>query len=471
MQCRGDEQVLIDVCGRIAHEVGDGTTAENLQRFRAYLHRVSQGRQRSFMNSKRLAFFGVGLACAVLGIAILFFSPQDRGFKFWIGPNEATGISGQRIAATHMGIPVTFEQGSTFVFQKGSVADVVKNSRDSVAFHLEDGKILAHVVGNQKTKWKVAAGPFDVVVVGTRFVVTWNKTEEVLNVEVSEGTVLVEGARYAEQGIKVSQGYALRMNHRSDSFALSEIGYGDAANNGADRKPTMQLRQQRGLVTASSVVDAASHLGQQYASLSKHKKEILLDAGSVNGKGRYWGRTPGLKRRAEGESDMLLNLGNSPPPDAALSTWIEYYEQGNYRSALRAAEKSGIEFLAAELNLEDLWKLMHAARSEGRRHIAETTLLACRRRFGGTKKSLLSAYILGKLYYEKSNDFAAAIDWFSTYLKEDPSGQLAEEAEGRIVTALKALGRKEEANQAASEYLKKYPRGLFSGTARTMTTN
>jgi outer membrane protein assembly factor BamD (BamD/ComL family) len=88
-------------------------------------------------------------------------------------------------------------------------------------------------------------------------------------------------------------------------------------------------------------------------------------------------------------------------------------------------------------------------------------LMACRARFAGTQQAAMSAFQLGR-----SASGAQAAQWFSTYLKEQPGGQLAREALGRLIEAHEAAGDHVSGRAAAERYLKSYPDGPHAALAR-----
>ena len=73
----------------------------------------------------------------------------------------------------------------------------------------------------------------------------------------------------------------------------------------------------------------------------------------------------------------------------------------------------------------------------------------------------MSAFLLGR-----SASGAQAIQWFSAYLKEQPSGALAREALGRLIEAYQATGDRVSSRAAAERYLKSYPDGPHATLAR-----
>jgi len=73
----------------------------------------------------------------------------------------------------------------------------------------------------------------------------------------------------------------------------------------------------------------------------------------------------------------------------------------------------------------------------------------------------MSAFLLGR-----SASGAQAVQWFSAYLKEQPSGALAREALGRLIEAYQAAGDRVSSRAAAERYLKSYPDGPHATLAR-----
>ncbi len=75
-----------------------------------------------------------------------------------------------------------------------------------------------------------------------------------------------------------------------------------------------------------------------------------------------------------------------------------------------------------------------------------------------------SALLLGKIAADQQGSPGDAIDWFETYLREEPGGPLAEEALGRILE----LSAPDAARGAAARYLARYPDGSRAALARSL---
>ena len=74
---------------------------------------------------------------------------------------------------------------------------------------LEKGRATAAIVHQGATNWRLDVGPFDVRIVGTRFDVGWDTEEEVFELGMREGTVVVSGA-FLREPQRVCEGETLR---------------------------------------------------------------------------------------------------------------------------------------------------------------------------------------------------------------------------------------------------------------------
>lgn len=116
---------------------------------------------------------------------------------------------------------------------------------------------------------------------------------------------------------------------------------------------------------------------------------------------------------------------------------------------------------------EDL-RLAQAAASAGDTSEAMSRYRALRDAHAGTDEAALAAFLLGRLAFDEQRDRAAAATWFRQYLGERPHGSLAREARGRLMEALDALGRHDEAEREARAYLELHPGGPHAELARRL---
>ncbi len=140
----------------------------------------------------------------------------------------------------------------------------------------------------------------------------------------------------------------------------------------------------------------------------------------------------------------------------------------HYKKAVKIAMKQGFDGLLETQDDARLWRLADAARYSGRGELARNTLLAIRRRFQGSWRAKVAAFLLGRIAVEVQGDPGQASRWFLIYLREDPSGRLAEEALGRRIYTCREAGLKAESCRVAAKYLGLYPQGTFSEYARSV---
>ena len=151
----------------------------------------------------------------------------------------------------------------------------------------------------------------------------------------------------------------------------------------------------------------------------------------------------------------------SAPHARSEPTWRALEASGKYAEAVKTAERRGLSSIYQAGPADDLLALARASRFAGRMDVAREALMACRARFSGSAQAAMSAFLLGR-----SASGVQAAEWFSTYLKEQPSGALAREALGRLIEAYQAAGDRVSARAAAERYLKSYPDGPHATLAR-----
>ncbi|HTA91565.1 MAG TPA: tetratricopeptide repeat protein, partial [Polyangiaceae bacterium] len=154
---------------------------------------------------------------------------------------------------------------------------------------------------------------------------------------------------------------------------------------------------------------------------------------------------------------------SKPRPSGA---WRELARARHYDSALAVAEGDGFDAICSSATPGDLILLGNAARFAGSLARSEQAFRSVRARFAGTPESSLGALLLGRIAYDQRGDLRDAERWFRAYLREAPVGNLAREAEGRLLEAQRGLGEMAAARATASSYIAKYPSGSHASLAR-----
>jgi len=351
--------------------------------------------------------YGLAAACVAIAAALFFWATpgsRQEPLRFWI--EERTGHVDEWVTARDTEQSLRFSDGSSVVAGPHTTTRVMQVTPDGAHLTLERGRIDAHVVHRDASRWQVAAGPFVVHVTGTRFRVYWDPQTEKLAVKVSEGKVEVTG----------------------------------------DGRPKHEL-------TAGSVLELSANAATGVRSA------LVSDEPKAAG-------TPSAEPSAESarDEDELIR------PHKAAERKRDFRElstAGHYREALAAVEQQGFAASCESLGARDLLTLGSTARLAGRADRAREAYLAARRRFPNSAEAGISAFSLGRLASDAGRA-SDATGWFKRYLTEQPGGPLAREAAGRMIELLRQTGDQARAREAADSYLKRYPTGPHAALAQSL---
>jgi TolA-binding protein len=150
-------------------------------------------------------------------------------------------------------------------------------------------------------------------------------------------------------------------------------------------------------------------------------------------------------------------------------SWQTLARRGEHRKAYEIVRRTGFDRAATGLGAEDMLRLADVARFGGEEARALSLLTNLRQRFPGRPAAAQAAYTLGLTAFDRKADYAGAARWFSTYLREEPSGALAAEALGRLMEAQARLGQRAQARATAGRYLDRYPNGTHRDIAKRLT--
>lgn len=295
-------------------------------------------------------------------------------------------------------VQVRFSDGSSFELLPGGRLRIDAATRDGARLSLLGGETVASVVHRARARWSVAAGPFEVVVIGTRFGARWDADAERLSVELHEGAVEVKG----------------------------------------------------GPLGAPVVVRA----GQR------------LEVGTSPGD---WRITPLGPRPEEppvppvaGETASPAPAESAPAPASAIA-WPTLMSRSDFDAVVEQAQAMGVDRCLSICSPANLRILADAARYTGRFDLAESSLLALRRR--SPPQAGAAAFFLGRLYESRGRS-ADALRMYDQRLSEGPRGDYAEEATAGRMRMLARLGDAAKARAAAESYLRRYPGGVHAASAR-----
>lgn len=281
--------------------------------------------------------------------------------------------------------------GSTVVLAAGARGAVRAVTASGATIVLDEGTATLDIVHRPGTSWRVLAGPFEVVIVGTAFDVSWLPVREELHIVMRSGTVRVTGP-----------------------------GLGSGRDVGVGEPVSFSAR-------------ATAEEPRATTTSTAHHRPLPRAAASS-------------ERTAE-------------------SSWTELVDRGEQESVVQQAEAAGLPRVLSDRGDADLAALADAARFTGRTALAREVLLTTRRRFAGSGRAAVSAFLLGKLDEDAGADRQAAA-WFERYLDEAPRGALAADASIRALQAWRRSGDQAAVRRAAADYLRRFPTGALSDVAR-----
>ncbi|HWA76509.1 MAG TPA: FecR domain-containing protein [Polyangiaceae bacterium] len=373
--------------------------------------RRSQSRVRGVLLwSAAAAFLLVG------GLGVVWVGSAKRA-RLELAEQPGIRVGEPIVAPSASSIPLRFSDGSRVELAAGTKANVVELSENGALLELESGAAEASVVHRASTHWTLRAGPYRVLVTGTRFQMLWSPNQARFELVLTNGSVVV------------------------------------TPDNSSHAAVTMKAPER--LVIERGEWQLSPMIGEPSPSPPTAAAELPQSAGTASA----------LRARA----DAVPSAQPPLPPAAStalVSEWQRLGKQGAFPAAYENAQRFGIANLAQSASAADLLTLAEVCRFTGHQKEALEVLTKLRQRFAGRDEAAIAAFQLGRL----SGDGQRAASWFRTYLKDRPTGGLAREASGRLIEALDRAGDHAAAVGAAKDYLARYPSGPHADFARRLAS-
>jgi hypothetical protein len=372
------------------------------------------------------------LLAAALALAVVLAVPATAVLRGrWFSPEPpmlAYGITGGQVLeggylreSGRAGVSLQFNDGSKVALAPGTRGRIRDVARDGARVAIEHGTASFQITHAAGRRWLVDVGPFLVTVKGTVFTVAWEPLSERFELRLERGRVTVSGPVSAGE-ITLRAGQRLAVNLAKAETTITE----DAAATSVDSAPA------GGSAPAPAVAAPSSAAGE-----------------------------PGVERAT----------ASSPPASAKPAgerRWRDELVRGQWDRILAEAERTGLETTLGTASSEELLALADAARYRRRPELARSALLAERRRFPSSPRSLDALYLLGRVEESRPSGVADAIGWYDQYLARAPNGPFAGEALGRKLTLTDKLFGAARARPVADEYLRRFPHGSYAGSARAL---
>ncbi|MCK9523049.1 MAG: FecR domain-containing protein [Proteobacteria bacterium] len=383
----------------------------------SFLQQVASRSQRAVFRVRwtPLALAGAG-AAAMLLVGALWWLLGDAQ------PSDATPDAARWYQATaDAPLPLHFDSGDEVVLSPGSAARIAHNSDEHAVMMLERGRAELHVVHRANTQWQVNAGPFVIVVTGTRFETTWIPETAHFAVTMREGRVRINGPMLPESQ-EVRDNQVLTVSLREHRFSLVDPG----------------------LETAQAQRDASGDAAHAEA-LSP------TDAAAADE------QMPGEDAMHRGASSKI-----------APTLWVSQARKGRASAAMASVKAEGVASVLRRATPKELLLLADTARLTRDVALAERAYHRVRERAPHTGDAYTAAFSLGKMAFDVSAKYCESARWFETYLDEQKHSSLRREAMGRLMEARQRCGNKTSAQDAARRYLQAYPDGPHAPAAQKL---
>jgi hypothetical protein len=320
-------------------------------------------------------------------------------------------------------LPVAFSDGSEVTLEPESRARVVELTGSGAVMAIESGEVRAQIVPTGRSQWRFKAGPYTVRVTGTEFSVRFNPEKDLLRLDLRHGSVVVSGCALGEAR-PLRAGEVLTASCHDGHFEIA-----------------------RGAMTAKA--EPAPALADAAASPEAAARDPLA---------------PEPRRKPASAPD-----GRTAASTAGPAEWESLARAGEYKKAWARVAGLGFEAECERLDSERLALLADVARFGGSGEQALGALATLRRRFPGSSPAAAAAFAIARIHFDQRGAYADAARWFRTYLKEQPRGPLAREAQGRLMEALVRTGSRAEARALAVSYLEQNPNGPYARLAHSLT--
>lgn len=321
---------------------------------------------------------------------------------------------------------IRFSDGTVVWLDKGAEAMLSRVHDNGATVDVAEGKARVQVVHRTDGRWRFHFGPFGVRVTGTRFAADWQDSTSEFSLTLTEGSVQISGCGMGEP-TTVSAGQSVAGSCVDGRASLRFV---------TEPIPSPAV---------SASLGGADHATGNAAPSSSS------------------GSPPAGEERRTPRAASAMADPQEPPPD-----WEALARKGDFRGAYEAIEKTGFEATCDGAGPGTLLQLADVARLAGRMDRSQRALMLVRQRHPGTRASATAAFELGRMAADRGGSAASAGTWFRTYLQEAPGGPFAREARGRLLELNVASGNRKAAEQAAEDYLRRYPNGPHAVLARSI---
>lgn len=316
-------------------------------------------------------------------------------------------------------VPIDFSDGSRITLEPNSRVRIAELRANGATLAVEAGQLDVAVKHHAQTDYRLTLGPFLVRVTGTAFAVSFSPDRAALQLAMREGTVIVSGCALGDPR-PLRAGETLNASCGDSHFEITRGAAPPAPASAPEVTSAPAANGQTASAPAAPVRDGAASEAPRVASVE-------------------------------------------------APSWQALARAGKFDKALGSVNAVGFSAQCERATSEELGLLADVARYGNRPEQAIQALSALRRRFPGGSRAGVAAFKIARVHFDQRGEYAEAARWFRTYLREQPGGALAREAQGRLMEALYRSGDRAGAERAAESYLAANPNGPHARLARSIT--
>ena len=369
---------------------------------------------------------GLALAATMSAAALaLVVMSSHRALKCFEGSTAVPVPVGAWVSASNAAaVELRFSDGTQAKLWPQARGRVTRLGAHGADVVVEQGRASFQVVHRDDSRWQVNTGPFVVQVTGTRFDVEWHPENDHFELSLFEGHVRVSGCALGA-GQELSAGQRVEASCGRKDFRISSL---------------------------SSAVETPHEL----RAASTAPGAPLVE------------RAPALNAPLAASADQKA-LGHAASTPAAATSpaeqWTTLARAGRFADAFTAANRVGFEAECANRGPTDTLLLADSARLSGHIEPAMQAYQVVRRRWPASAGAALAAFQMGRAEFDQRGNYRSAERWLRVYEREQPNGEFAAPALGRLMEAELRLGNDEAARGLARSYLIRYPKGPHADAA------
>ena len=211
-----EDQHLSHLVNLAKDAIGDELTAQERQGFGRLEQKLAE---RPTPIRRNLVLYSA-LAAAAAAALVVGVARREHPLSINV-VNGTVSDAGYLRASEGAQAIVQFSDGSEVRFDNGARTRVGELNAHGARFMIESGTAHVHVVPIPGAKWAVEAGPYTIVVTGTEFEVGWAMFDEVLDVHLRKGSVIVKGPLTGE-GLTMAGGQHLTADIKEARVVINE---------------------------------------------------------------------------------------------------------------------------------------------------------------------------------------------------------------------------------------------------------